>query len=367
MSVIKKSTILLFLLLLTMMCKAKKPEFYPANDRNINYLGRVDFSPSKYVKYDWPAVQVRFRFCGCKFGIKFKGGERNYFNLFVDGELKKIVHSPNDTTIIIDNLSPNTTHEVVFFKRTEGRMGEANFYGIDLFENGRLLPWPDHKRRKIAFIGNSITCGYGVESANKTDAFLPETENAYKSYAGILSRIFDADYQITAHSGLGVIRNYGDTAKISQHMQPMPQRFNRTMDMQDSLLWDFSKWQADAAIVNLGTNDYSTTPHPDAAVFQNGYRNLITDVRSKYGAIPIFCIAGPLIDEPCYSLVKGVVEGFKTRQNDDNIFFIGIPKKLLNNHNDLGADSHPSYKGQKKIATHIEPIMANVMKWPSKN
>ena len=33
--------------------------------------------------------------------------------------------------------------------------------------------------RRIEFIGNSITCGYGVESENPSDPFTYETENHF--------------------------------------------------------------------------------------------------------------------------------------------------------------------------------------------
>ena len=62
--------------------------------------------------------------------------------------------------------------------------------------------------RKIEFIGNSITCGYGNEGTNKFQGFEYETENHYYSYAAITARNLKAQHWVVARSGIGAYRNY---------------------------------------------------------------------------------------------------------------------------------------------------------------
>jgi len=50
-------------------------------------------------------------------------------------------------------------------------------------------------------------------------------------------------------------------------------------------------------------------------------------------------------------------------QKDDQVFFVGMPDNLLNHHDDLGSDWHPSYKGQQKIAKQMLTPVASVMNW----
>ena len=69
--------------------------------------------------------------------------------------------------------------------------------------------------RHIEFIGNSLTCGYGVEGKDRSEPYKAETENCNLSYATIIARYFNADYTLIAHSGRGVVRNYGDSVRIS--------------------------------------------------------------------------------------------------------------------------------------------------------
>ena len=58
--------------------------------------------------------------------------------------------------------------------------------------------------RHIEFIGNSLTCGYGVEGKDRSEPYKAETENCNLSYATIIARYFNADYTLIAHSGRGV-------------------------------------------------------------------------------------------------------------------------------------------------------------------
>jgi len=70
-----------------------------------------------------------------------------------------------------------------------------------------------------------------------------------------------------------------------------------------------------------------------------------------------------MTNEPCYSIVKEVVEDYNLTHRDIKVYFAGIPDGLLNNGNDLGSDGHPSYRGQRKTAACLIPLMANVLKW----
>jgi lysophospholipase L1-like esterase len=260
-------------------------------------------------------------------------------------------------------LNRKDSHELRITKRTEADMGMTRFMGIILDDEGALKPVPNIEKRRIEFIGNSITCGYGTEGSNRDERFRPDTENSDKSYAAILARAFAAEAHHIAHSGIGVVRNYGDEEPVTDPDQTMPGRYNRTLDNDAGVTWDFSSWTPDCVIINLGTNDFSTTPHPDKHTFQSGYKKLIMQVRKAYGDIPVFCVVGPMINEPCFSYVKELTLYFRNVLKDDQIYFAGLPDNLLNQDDDLGSDWHPSYKGQKKIAAQLLNPVATRLNW----
>ncbi len=329
----------------------------------IYYSGRVDKSNSNFVAYDWPGIGVSFKFTGKSFGLKFKGGDRNYFNLFVNERLIEILHSPGDTIVWVNNLKGNGPHSVNLLKRTEGEMGKTFFYGVLLPENGKIFPAGNIPNRRIEFIGNSITCGYGTEGLNKQEKFHPKTENNYKSFGAILGRAFIAECRFTAHSGLGIVRNYGDKQKISTKVMAMPGRFNRVFDMDSLPLWDFSTWKPNLVVIKLGSNDFSTLPHPDKEVYQREYEKLILKVREVYGTIPVFCVAGPSVNDISYNYVKEVVQVMRNVHSDNFVYFVGLPDSLLNTEGDLGSDWHPSYEGHKKMAGQLVLPISTVLNW----
>ncbi len=354
-------------ILLVMACiplqSQKKWQHIPADHKAIHYTGRFDDSNSKAIRYDWPGTTIQFQFTGNDMQLLLEGGERNYFNLFIDEILHAVVHLPADTVYTVNGIKGKGSHHIKIQKRTEGEMGTTIFKGINIGVGQQLLVSDFSSQRRIEFIGNSITCGYGTEGASREEDFLPSTENVNKSYAFITARAFDAECVVVAHSGLGVIRNYGDKDKVSAKLPTMPDRYVRTLDEDSLLNWDFNKWQPHAVVINLGTNDYWGHPYPDKAVFQHRYENFIREVRSLYDNIPIFCVCGPLRDEPAYSNIKEVIESSRLIHNDQNLYFVGIPTYLLNKDDDLGSDWHPSYRGQRKMAAHLIPILANILHW----
>lgn len=359
-----KQLIFAFVFFLLGLSSWAQPKFIPASNTDIRYVGRFDFSNPQEARFDWSGVYIQFSFRSTECSVKMSDTGHNYYNFFVDDQPVKVFDVKSDTTLVIGSNLGMQIHKVQIYKRTEGNQGLGTFKGILLSENGELLPWKDIPARKIEFIGNSITCGYGTEGLSKGEHFKPSTENNYQSYAPIMARAFNADYHIVAHSGQGAVRNYGDKEKVSAIA--MPNRFNRVFDEKEQPIWDFSLWKPDVVVINLGTNDFSTQPFPDKKQFQDGYAKLINEVQKQYGKIPVFCIVGPMIDEPCYSYVKEMVEDFRTASQQKNIYFVGIPSYLTNPEKDLGSDYHPNYSGQRKMAAHVLPVISSILGWDYK-
>jgi lysophospholipase L1-like esterase len=337
-------------------------KFIPASHQAIRYVGRFDFSNPQEVRYDWSGVYMQFSFRGSECAVKMGDTGYNYYNVFVDDQPSKTFEVKSDTTLQIAAKLGNQIHRIQIYKRTEGNQGTGTFKGIFISENGEMLDWMDIPTRKIEFIGNSITCGYGTEGLSKSERWKPSTENNYQSYAPIMARAFQADYHIVAHSGEGVVRNYGYKEQVSPN-GTMPRRFNRLFDEKDQPLWDFNLWKPDVVVINLGTNDFSTNPFPDKDIFKAGYVKLINEVLKQYGDLPVFCVVGPMTDEPCYSYVKEIVEDFRTVNRKKNVYFVGIPTYLMNPEKDLGSDTHPNYIGQRKMAAHVLPVISSILKW----
>jgi lysophospholipase L1-like esterase len=370
---LKKTTLALCIGIASVL-SAYAQQVVPPSSSCIKVQGRVDTSNPERYRFDYPAVSFTMKFTSSSVAVKLKGSTQTYFQAFINGKptvdtngRQAIFSSIGDTTIILaSKLSKKQPHEVVLFKRTENLDNRpAEFMGFVLDDNAKSLDAaPLYKSRKLEFLGNSITCAFGTESKSKDSKFSPETENSYLSYANVLARAFDADVNLVARSGRGVVRNYNERSMISTREATIPKLFSRMFDSDSTISWDFKRYTPNAVILNLGTNDYSTQPQPYKALFIDRYLKLIAHVRAAYGdQTEIFCLVGPMTDEPCYSYVKELVEIQKIVNKDSHITFIGIPKALLSLEKDFGAAGHPGGDGQKKMAQIVAPVISTVMGW----
>ncbi len=332
---------------------------YPATDKNIDYIGRVYKTDDGSVKFDWVGVYLRFRFTGNCLSMNASDSKSNYYRLFVDGKyLKDINIKGTEKEIKLAENLEQGVHTLMLYKRTEANQGTTTIRSFVLEDGGKLLSWMNKSTRKLEFIGNSITCGYGTDTNNRNEGFTPETENAYFSYASLTARYFQADYTLVAHSGQGVVRNYGDKKSTSDYT--MRQRFFCQFDENPEMKWDFSQWRPDAVVINLGTNDFSTQPYPSNEAFVNGYKDLLASVRKSYGNVPVFCLSSPMSNELQRECITKALADLK----DPKLFYVPIYNYVLNPNGDYGASSHPSRSGQEKMSMLLIPYISSVMDWP---
>ena len=373
-----KKNLFLALCLIALLPHRLMAETIPASDSRVVYVGRTAVDGAS-VSFDWTATYFRIAFSGQSLTMKAsdtkwdtdpeKAATRhNYYNVWIDSPTSAEPHriievTGNDTLIeLVDSLyliqSRRSVHEVIVQKRTEGEQGKTTIHEFttngEFFQAGRL------KERQLEFIGDSYTCGYGIDAPSRKDRFTPETENASRSYAGIVSRYFDADYVAIAHSGMGIARNYNSKFKNWW----MPDRYLQTFDEDSTLVnrWDATKSDFHPAmtIVYLGANDFSTSLAPRYEDFRKHYYRLFKYIKANYGEDhPILCVATKT-HEYLFNYVRDLVNNC----NMENVHYLGYcPAQHLHTDEDLGADVHPNYNGQKKKAYSIIPYIATITGW----
>jgi lysophospholipase L1-like esterase len=333
-----------------------------ADDPAIQYVGRLEFANPKKVVFDWAGVYIKACFEGTSCALRLQD-YHNEYAVIIDDHAPQILTTDTVTTLypVVSGLADSVVHTVVVQKRTEPLVGKGEFMGFVLDKGKKLILPEPRLQRRIEFIGNSITSGFGDEGDSADCHFSPQTENAALSYAAITSRDLNAEYHIISYSGRGVVRNYGDSNKTSH--DPMPVLYERTCFFDTTSKWNFKSWVPHAVVINLGTNDFSTHPYPDKEVFEQAYTRLIERVRSLYPQVAIFCISGPMIGEPCTGYVKDVVEAQQKklgRRRD--AYFVEIPKSALTD-TDWGCDHHPNLFGMEKMAEILVPAMRLRMNW----
>jgi len=72
-----------------------------------------------------------------------------------------------------------------------------------------IVPLSPKPARKIEFIGNSITCGTGsdVSKVRCGEGKWHDQHNAYMAYGPLVARHFNAQWHLSAYSGIGLIHS----------------------------------------------------------------------------------------------------------------------------------------------------------------
>lgn len=227
-----------------------------------------------------------------------------------------------------------------------------------LVEDGAVLrPLPE-KKRKMEFIGDSITCGYGIEGVWNVDVFNTPQENPYKNYALRTARALDADYQLVSWSGIGLISDWIPPERDEpDETVLMPQLYPYTAYTVSERLklspevWDAKRFRPDTVVIHLGTNDDSyTREKPEReAVFVKAYRALYRKVRENYGDVEIVCCLGLMVRTLCPVLAR-LVEELRAA-GDSHVHYLEFDGQR--EEDGIAADWHPSETTHKKAAEKL--------------
>ena len=331
-----------------------------ATSPEVQYIGRVERNVTAgTVRYDWVGTYLRTGFTGTEIAVYLSDEGESYHNVYVDGKWVKKIKVKGNTPqrVVLANGLKAGKHQLVLQKCTEGEYGCTMVHTFHLSKGGSLHAVPAPKRL-IEVIGDSYTCGYGTESNKATDPFKLETENCDKAYACLLARYFSADYVLAAHSGRGMVRNWNDSVQISKGN--MSQRYLQLFDQHGTIPYDFKAYRPQLVLINLGTNDYSTTVTPSVEQYVGAYVRLIELVRKQYGPVPVICIRP-------HSAGAYLSASFKVLQQrlsaHKDVHFAEFMPGIITVEKDLGASYHPNYSGQQKLCMTLVPLVSAVMGW----
>lgn len=350
----KKFLALSLLLIVSHTIIAK--ELINGDDPRLTYIGRTH-SQNNTMSFDWSGVTCIITFNGTSLDMHYSDSGCSYINVWVDttpsAQNGTTIKLGGEGTISLAEGLKKGHHTVTIQKRTEGKEGMLNLHTFKT--DGVFLQSRELKDRKIEFIGDSYTCGYGTESASRYDKFLAETENCNLTYAAIAGRYFDADITLISHSGRGIARNYNNIAPG----ETMTKKYSQTFDEIETPEWNASGFIPNIVVIYLGTNDFSKRIQPSLSSWIKEYKNLLIKIRNNYGEqVPILCVASK-----ADRLLGEYVEQAVIESGIFNVHWTSIQDSAHNDSSDLGAADHPNYAGQRKVASCIIPYISTLTGW----
>ena len=350
-----------------------KGTFVSPADKHILYAGRISFTNPERPAWNYPGVQIVAAFEGTSLKMMAKPGS-GYFMAQIDGAepFKVAFRGERDSVVTLATALPDSRHTIRLMYAIEGYEMYPEFWGFILDEGKSLVDAPAFPSRKIEFIGNSITCGYGNEGMLKEEHFEYETENHYYSYASITARNLNAQHWVVARSGIGAYRNYGE-AKTGSPRSCMPVQYEYTgyaldLDLRKeaSFLkekWDFSRYQPDVICINLGTNDLSTRNY-DLKLLKEGYQKLYKLARQHNPKAKIVFLTGSMLYnqelKEARQLLDEVTAEAK-KAGDKEVYRFDMSP--IQGNEWYGNDYHPNIYQDEKMAGELTAYLRGLMKW----
>lgn len=344
----------------------------PSNP-DIVYTGRISFTNPDRPAWNYPGVQIMAAFEGTSLRMIAKP-RSGYFMAQIDQAepFKVAFRGERDSVVTLATALPEGRHLVRLMYVIEGYEFFPEFWGFVLDEGRQLVEAPLLPSRKIEFIGNSITCGYGNEGLKKEEGFDYATENHYYSYASITARNLQAQHWVVARSGIGAYRNY-DGPKTGNPDSNMPVQYEYTgyawkpeLRKEPTFLqekWDFNRYQPDVVCINLGTNDLST-PNYDLSLLKQGYQKLLKMVRQHNPKAKIVFLTGSMLYHQELQLAKQLLDEVTAeaqKAGDKEVYRFDMAP--INGNKYYGNDWHPNIYQDEKMANELTPYLRQLMNW----
>lgn len=329
--------------------------FHKPDDPLIQYTGRIQTTNSSLPRFWAPGVYVKAEFNGdvCQVFLNDEvlwGNSHNYIEVIVDNKKPgRLQLKWKNNEIKIEGLSRGN-HTITICKNTESGIGYLEFAGINC---KKLLKLPAKPTRKIEFIGNSITCGTGMDLSEvpcgKGQWY--HQHNAYMSYGPLTARALNAQWVLSSVSGIGLVHSCCNMAIT------MPQVFDKIDMRDDSIEWNFVNYIPNVVTICLGQNDGIQ----DSTIFCNAYIQFIKNIRDKYPDAALICLTSPMADSTLSASQKNYLSSMVSTVNksgDKEIYKYFFSKQYHH-----GCGGHPDLKEHKMIAAELIRYIKNLENW----
>lgn len=282
------------------------------------------------------------------------------FEVLLDG--KKAVDSrltEKETTVTVFAGNEKRDAEIRLIKLSESTSSLMALRDIET--DGIIEPLPE-RPLKMEFIGDSITCGYGVEGKSEAETFTTATENAEMGYAVLTAETLGADAVLTCFSGHGIISGYTDDPQIRNEEDLVSLYYEKEgrnelplpsgKKIQDYAR-DFSRLRPEYIVLNLGTNDLSWCGTDDARgqLFAGNYIEFLKTVRKHNPGARILCVLG-VMGTALNDMMRQAAEDYCRETGDRQIRILTVEEQNAAR-DGYGADYHPNKTTQRLLAGKV--------------
>ena len=281
----------------------------------------------------------------------------------------RITLRENETRCTLFESDVEKTVTIRVMKFSEAAFGLAGLKSLEVAGEARWLSDAQHSIEtsgvatllKLEFIGDSITCGYGIEGVWEKNVFTTQQERPDKAYAFQTAKALGAQVQLCSWSGIGITSGYVDPETVnlpetSWLMQSVWPYTDKSLSIRLGIepeVWDSkSRYEPDLVVINLGTNDISWVRGIEdrRLNYLAALRMLMEAVHRRSPQAKILCCLGVMGE----ALNESVTEAVNLFRKD----FPNVTAEVLlyteqKPEDGIGTDWHPSPVTHKKMAEKL--------------
>lgn len=349
---------------------ATMPNIQYLNASQLQWSGRVVPQKST-VLLDWPAVAAEMEVSGCEW-IEWDVLGQSRWVVELNGvSVQKLVYSDQRQAPRVRLHLPHKSQQngrLRLVKISENQGQPVQVFGMRL-SGCQSVKAPASQRPLIEFLGDSYAVGFG-NLAQKPEppegvpeeAAIFQLTDVSQGFAYLTAELLNADIQLTASSGTGLVSNYtGINPGREWPVLDQCALVSQALAGECQHPWDRHKNRVPAVtVIALGINDFQgegTTADPEK--FQQAYGQLLKQLRST--GVKKFVLLATTIwprDTFLKEAIQKIVQAEKEAGFEDVTYFeYEVQKK--------GLFWHPDAKSHQAVARQLSEILKPMLVEPS--
>ena len=260
---------------------------------------------------------------------------------------------------VLAGMDRSVSHEITILRDSQPGGDEPFPVTLTALEtDGEIRPAAE-KPRLIEFIGDSLTAGEGCLGPVSAQEWRMPWISHMGTWAFRAARLLGAEERVLALGGYGAWRSWDDNA--DHVMGALYDRLCAPVAAGD-VPYDFNGRQADAVVINLGTNDSGPVSRaPDRAEasrqFVSSAEALMLKVRRRQPGAFILWAYG-LCGDALMPEIRRAVDA-RRAAGDERTAFLALSDCA----GDLGSRSHPSRAAHRKAAEETAGYLRSALNW----